>query len=66
MWVITIHSKKSIKMFEFDTQKEAKEAFERIKGCKILTEVIYFNDFIAESTNPKENISSGWNELEVR
>jgi hypothetical protein len=31
-------------MFEFGTKKEAKEAFERIQGYKILTEVIYFND----------------------
>jgi len=44
MWVITVHSKSSLKIFEFDTQKEAKEAFERIQGHKILTQVIYFND----------------------
>lgn len=44
MWIITAHLKNSIKMFEFETEKEAKEVYERIKGCKILTEVIYFND----------------------
>lgn len=32
-------------MFEFDTEKEAKEAFKKMQGCKILTEIIYFNDF---------------------
>ncbi len=31
-------------MFEFDTEKEAREAFGNIQGCKILSEVIYFND----------------------
>ncbi|WP_342605207.1 hypothetical protein [Peribacillus sp. FSL E2-0159] len=45
MWVITVHSRNNIKIFEFDTEKEAKEAFKRIQGCKILTEVIYFNDY---------------------
>lgn len=44
MWVITVHSKNNIQMFEFDTEKEAKEAFKGIRGYKILTEVIYFND----------------------
>jgi hypothetical protein len=31
-------------MLEFDTQEEAKEAFENIQGCKILSEIVYFND----------------------
>lgn len=44
MWVITVHLKNNIQIFEFSTEKEAKEAFRRIQGCKILTEVIYFND----------------------
>ncbi|MDQ0879049.1 hypothetical protein [Peribacillus sp. V2I11] len=44
MWVITIHSKNGIKMFEFTSEKEAREKFEVIEGCKILSEVIYFND----------------------
>jgi hypothetical protein len=44
VWIITVHSKKDINIFEFDTEKEAKEAFTRIQGYKILTEVIYFND----------------------
>jgi hypothetical protein len=44
MWVITVYSKKNIKMFEYDTEKEAKEAFEKVEDCKILSEVVYFND----------------------
>jgi hypothetical protein len=44
MWIITVHSKYTIKMFEFDTEQEAKSTFERMQGCKFLTEVIYFHD----------------------
>ncbi|MFD4819636.1 hypothetical protein [Peribacillus butanolivorans] len=45
MWVITVYSRNNYKIFEFDTEKEAKEAFKGIKGYKILTEVIYFNNY---------------------
>jgi hypothetical protein len=44
IWVITIYSKKNTTMFEFDTEKEARQAFENIQGCKVLSEVVYFND----------------------
>ncbi|MBZ5749524.1 MULTISPECIES: hypothetical protein [Metabacillus] len=44
MWVITVYSEGNAKMFEFDTEKEARMAFENIQGCKILSEVVYFND----------------------
>lgn len=45
MWIITAYSKENnIKMFEFNTQKEAREAFKHIQGYKILSEVIYLND----------------------
>ncbi|MGE7907229.1 hypothetical protein ACQKNS_22800 [Peribacillus sp. NPDC094092] len=44
MWVITVFLKENIKIFEFDTEKEAKELFKNIKGNKILSEIIYFND----------------------
>jgi hypothetical protein len=44
MWVITVYSKENSKMFEFDTEKEARMAFEKIQGCKILSEVVYYND----------------------
>ncbi|MCM2532984.1 hypothetical protein NDK43_12020 [Neobacillus pocheonensis] len=45
MWIITAYLKNNFKMFEFDTEKEAKEVFEEIQGYKILTEVIYFDDY---------------------
>lgn len=44
MWVITVYSKENTKMFEFDTEKEAREALKGISGCKILSQVVYFND----------------------
>ncbi|WP_275425413.1 hypothetical protein [Bacillus sp. CGMCC 1.16541] len=40
MWIITGYSKKEIKMFEFRTEKEAREALKTIQGCKILTHVM--------------------------
>ena len=51
MWIMTVHSKNNITMFEFETEKEAKVAFERTQGCKFLTQVIYFNDdYLVKST----------------
>ncbi|MBD1382042.1 hypothetical protein [Metabacillus arenae] len=44
MWIITTYSKGNTTMFEFDTETEAREAFENIQGCRIITEVVYFND----------------------
>jgi hypothetical protein len=45
MWIITVYLKgNNISMFEFNSEKEAKEAFKNVSGCKILSEVIYFND----------------------
>ncbi|HZH62712.1 MAG TPA: hypothetical protein VEY70_24780 [Metabacillus sp.] len=44
MWVITLYSKEKISMYEFNTEKEARELLKDIKGNKILSEVIYFND----------------------
>jgi hypothetical protein len=44
MWLITIYSNSTTKMFEFDTEEEARQAFENIQGCKILSQVVYFND----------------------
>lgn len=44
MWLITIYSNLKTTFFEFDTEKEARQAFENFQGCKILTEVVYFND----------------------
>lgn len=50
MWVITVHSKEQTKMFEFDTEMEARKAFKEIKGCKFLTQVVYYNDPCFELT----------------
>jgi len=44
MWVITIYTNNDTTMFEFDTEEEARTAFENIKGCKILSQIIYYND----------------------
>ncbi|SIR55340.1 hypothetical protein SAMN05878482_104235 [Peribacillus simplex] len=44
MWVITVFLKGNIKIFEFDTEKEAKELFINMNGTKILSEIVYFND----------------------
>jgi hypothetical protein len=44
MWVITVFLKGNIKIFEFDTEKEAKELFKNMKGTKILSEIVNFND----------------------
>ena len=49
MWVITVYSKDNMTMFEFDTEKEAREAFENIPDYKILTEIIYFNKVVHEA-----------------
>jgi hypothetical protein len=44
MWIITQYIDSNITMFEFETEKEAREALKNLKGCKILSEVIYYND----------------------
>ena len=45
MWNITVYSNQNkIVMYEFKTEIEARTAFQNIKGCKILTEIIYYND----------------------
>jgi hypothetical protein len=44
MWIITVYLKGNTKMFEFDTEWEAREALKDIQGCKILSQVVYFND----------------------
>lgn len=45
MWVITVYAKNDVHMFEFENQEEAKESFQKMKGNKVLSEVIYYNDF---------------------
>ncbi|MED4286834.1 hypothetical protein P4678_24710 [Priestia megaterium] len=46
MWVITVYSNlNDTTMFEFENETEARKAFKEIQDCKVLSEVIYFNDF---------------------
>ncbi|MFP5114084.1 hypothetical protein ACSU64_17110 [Bacillaceae bacterium C204] len=44
MWIITRFLNSNISLFEFETEEEAKDALKNMKGCKILSEVVYFND----------------------
>ncbi|MGM7720173.1 hypothetical protein [Metabacillus sp. Hm71] len=49
MWVITVYAGESIKMYEFEDEIEAKESIQKIKGRKILSHVVYFNDQFIET-----------------
>jgi hypothetical protein len=50
MWIITVYTDEgSIKMFEFEVEKEARELTQKIKGNKILSNIIYFNDHFIEA-----------------
>ncbi|WP_299086788.1 hypothetical protein [uncultured Metabacillus sp.] len=49
MWVITVYAEESIKMYEFEDEIEAKESIQKIKGRKILSHVVYFNDQFIEA-----------------
>lgn len=44
MWVITLFLKESVKMYEFSTEEEARDAYKQLNGCKFLSEIVYFND----------------------
>ena len=45
MWVITVYSNSNnIRMLEFEAEMEAREVYKNTSGCKVLTEVVYFND----------------------
>lgn len=39
-----MYTEESIKIFEFDTEKEARNALRNMHGNMILTEVIYMNN----------------------
>ena len=49
MWVIIVYSKDNRTMFEFDTEKEAREAFGNIPDYKILAQIIYLNKVVRET-----------------
>jgi hypothetical protein len=44
VWIITAFINQNVKMYEFNTEEEAREAFIDIKGYKILSEILYYND----------------------
>jgi ArsR family metal-binding transcriptional regulator len=44
MWIITLYVDSNITMFEFETEEEARENFQNMRGCKILSEIVYIND----------------------
>ncbi|MFZ7822192.1 hypothetical protein ACO1DI_03545 [Priestia sp. 40] len=45
MYVITCYVGKSeLRMYEFDSKEEALSQLKNLKGCTILSEVVYFND----------------------
>lgn len=46
MWILTAYSKDAMTMFEFEDETEAKESYKRIKGTKILSHIVYYNDDI--------------------
>ena len=37
MWIITLYMEVRIRMFEFETEKEAKEVYKNMKGNKYLS-----------------------------
>ncbi len=52
MWVITLYDEEKIKMYEFDSEEEAKESLLKMKGQTILSHIVYFNDQIVETVHP--------------
>jgi hypothetical protein len=44
VWILTLYSADSIKMFEYENKDEAWEKYDKVDGCKILSEIIYFTD----------------------
>lgn len=44
MWVITCYEGSNISMYEYETETEAREACKSMKCCKVLSEIVYYND----------------------
>jgi hypothetical protein len=40
MWIITLYAEVRIRMFEFDSEKEAKEVYKNMKGNKYLSYIV--------------------------
>lgn len=41
MWVITVFLNESMKMYEYESEKEARQAIRNLKGNKFLSEIVY-------------------------
>jgi ArsR family metal-binding transcriptional regulator len=48
MWVITVFTEQNVTMYEFENESEARESIQTMKGRKILSHVVYYNDKILE------------------
>ncbi|WP_180994289.1 hypothetical protein [Bacillus sp. Marseille-P3661] len=46
MWIIVVYSSTGIKMFEFDSEVEARAKLETISGNKVLSEVVYHEELL--------------------
>jgi len=57
VWVLTHYLHDSIKMFEFNSMEEARKEFDKIIGCKILSEVIYYTDFEEQDVMQERELS---------
>ncbi|WP_186328783.1 hypothetical protein [Bacillus sp. X1(2014)] len=44
MWVITSYSNSNITMYEFDSEEDARAAFENMEDYRILSEIIYITE----------------------
>lgn len=49
MWVITVWTENRICMYEFETKTEADKTFKEVKGCKILSEIVYSGEAVLSS-----------------
>jgi hypothetical protein len=54
VWILTLYSADSIKMFEYENKDEACEKYDKVDGCKILSEIIYYTDI--EKNEPSSEL----------
>ena len=46
MWILTVYQGDSITMYEFEDEKEAREAIKNHEGTKILSQLIHYSDLL--------------------
>jgi len=46
MWVITVFADHYVTMYEFENEKEARERMQSLKGYKVLSQLVYYNDML--------------------